>query len=172
MGTQQPQALGAPAAIKSEPMHGGYVSNAPSTEILSNLPLQMLLFFNLYVMLPLWLLATILSAVSTDDRPTTVVALIPIFALLELTRIYLGYAGNLLEKVPELAGFILATTFPQLPIAAFFAATGMGLAATVASVVYLMAFLIPEAVAAVVAAKGLVRAQSARFFLEAEGGGQ
>ncbi|KAJ3181271.1 Transmembrane protein 17 [Geranomyces variabilis] len=132
----------------------------------------MLLFFNVYFMLPIWLLAAILSAVFADGPQPTGLALIPIFAVLELTRIYLGYAGNLLEKVPELAGFILATTFPQLPIAAFFAATGLGLAATVASVVYLMAFLIPEAVAGVLAAKGLVRAQSARFFLKAEGEGQ
>lgn len=37
-------------------------------------------------------------------------------ALVEVARLYLGYAGNLQEKVPELAGFWILTLVLQLPL--------------------------------------------------------
>ena len=36
--------------------------------------------------------------------------------IIEITRLYLGYLGNLTEKVPELAGFWLLTVLLQLPM--------------------------------------------------------
>ena len=39
--------------------------------------------------------------------------------IIEITRLYLGYLGNLGEKVPELAGFWLLTVLLQLPMQGF-----------------------------------------------------
>ena len=39
--------------------------------------------------------------------------------IIELVRLYLGYLGNLTEKVPELAGFWLLTILLQLPLQGF-----------------------------------------------------
>uniref|UniRef100_A0A8C2GMD4 Uncharacterized protein n=1 Tax=Cyprinus carpio TaxID=7962 RepID=A0A8C2GMD4_CYPCA len=47
----------------------------------------------------------------------TEMVLINIF---EVLRVYLGYVGNLKEKVPELAGFWLISFLFQLPILLFF----------------------------------------------------
>ena len=46
---------------------------------------------------------------------TVIVAVI----IIELVRLYLGYLGNLTEKVPELAGFWLLTILLQLPLQGF-----------------------------------------------------
>ena len=39
--------------------------------------------------------------------------------IIEVVRLYLGYLGNLTEKVPELAGFWLLTILLQLPLQGF-----------------------------------------------------
>ena len=41
------------------------------------------------------------------------------FSSIEVTRLYLGYLGNLTEKVPELAGFWLLTVLLQFPMQGF-----------------------------------------------------
>jgi len=46
---------------------------------------------------------------------TTLSGLI-VWIITEIGRIYLGFAGNLLEQVPHLAGFFFLSVFPQLPI--------------------------------------------------------
>ncbi|XP_070992271.1 transmembrane protein 17A isoform X2 [Oncorhynchus clarkii lewisi] len=43
-----------------------------------------------------------------------------LLTICEITRLYLGYIGNLKEKVPELAGFWLISFLFQLPILLFF----------------------------------------------------
>lgn len=44
---------------------------------------------------------------------TFVPIIISLWSLIEISRIYLGYAGNLREQVPHLFGFIFLTIFPQ-----------------------------------------------------------
>ena len=39
--------------------------------------------------------------------------MLAVWALVEMPRIYLGYAGNLREQVPHLFGFLFMTVFPQ-----------------------------------------------------------
>ena len=39
--------------------------------------------------------------------------IISLWSLIEIARIYLGYAGNLREQVPHLFGFLFLTIFPQ-----------------------------------------------------------
>nr|XP_030123113.1 transmembrane protein 17 isoform X1 [Taeniopygia guttata] len=93
-------------------------------EILSSLPLQMSLYFNVYFF-PLWWLITVAILYMkypalSDYYKFILVTIMILVSLTELIRLYLGYVGNLLEKVPELAGFWLLTLLPQLPVVAAF----------------------------------------------------
>ncbi|KFV87475.1 Transmembrane protein 17, partial [Struthio camelus australis] len=92
-------------------------------EIISSLPLQMSLYFNVYFF-PLWWLSTVVMLqlkypVLSDYYKFIVVTVIILASLIEVIRLYLGYMGNLQEKVPELAGFWLLSLLLQLPIILF-----------------------------------------------------
>ncbi|NWS15522.1 TMM17 protein, partial [Pachyramphus minor] len=92
-------------------------------EILSSLPLQMSLYFNVYFF-PFWWLSTVvilyLKYPDLSDYYKFILVTIMILAsLIEVIRLYLGYMGNLQEKVPELAGFWLLSLLLQLPIILF-----------------------------------------------------
>ncbi|NWW81354.1 TMM17 protein, partial [Climacteris rufus] len=92
-------------------------------EILSSLPLQMSLYFNVYFF-PFWWLLTVAILymkypLLSDYYKFILVTITILVSLTELIRLYLGYVGNLLEKVPELAGFWLLTLLPQLPVILF-----------------------------------------------------
>lgn len=39
--------------------------------------------------------------------------IVSFWSVIEICRIYIGYAGNLRERVPQLAGFFFLTIFPQ-----------------------------------------------------------
>ncbi|NXF88336.1 TMM17 protein, partial [Eubucco bourcierii] len=47
------------------------------------------------------------------------VTIVVLGSLIEVIRLYLGYMGNLQEKVPELAGFWLLSLLLQLPLILF-----------------------------------------------------
>ncbi|PIO26095.1 hypothetical protein AB205_0204430 [Aquarana catesbeiana] len=47
------------------------------------------------------------------------VTAVTIITVIEILRLYLGYIGNLHEKVPELAGFLLLTFLIQMPLFLF-----------------------------------------------------
>ena len=81
------------------------------------------LYFNV-IYFPFWLSVTImvmtikyhlLNYLYKFVLVTVIVAVI----IIELVRLYLGYLGNLTEKVPELAGFWLLTILLQLPLQGF-----------------------------------------------------
>lgn len=89
-------------------------------EIMSNLPLQMSLFFNVWFS-PFWYTTCIVMLVAKYAKLDSVYKFITIvvyvaMAIVEILRLYLGYAGNLQEKVPELAGFWILTLVLQLPL--------------------------------------------------------
>ncbi|XP_025936580.1 transmembrane protein 17 [Apteryx rowi] len=97
--------------------------NSADNEIISSLPLQMSLYFNVYFF-PLWWLSTVVMLqlkypVLSDYYKFIVVTVIILASLIEVIRLYLGYMGNLQEKVPELAGFWLLSLLLQLPIILF-----------------------------------------------------
>ncbi|KAI6215801.1 hypothetical protein M3Y94_00427700 [Aphelenchoides besseyi] len=92
--------------------------------ILSSLPLQMCLHFHLYL-LPFILVSQISCFALKYDylHPINQVVLIAfhlIFVSVELCRPYLGYYGNLCEKIPALSGFCTLSLILQLPITLFF----------------------------------------------------
>ncbi|XP_071093451.1 transmembrane protein 17-like [Haliotis cracherodii] len=92
----------------------------PGNEYVTNLPLQMALFFNACYS-PLWMIT---SAVVIEAKfaylnmlyQIIVTAVFIAYSIIEIVRLYLGYVGNLMERVPELAGFWLLTVLLQLPL--------------------------------------------------------
>ncbi|XP_023027213.2 transmembrane protein 17 isoform X1 [Leptinotarsa decemlineata] len=97
----------------------GY-QNMTETEVLSNLPLQMALYFNV-VFAPVWVIITILllernyQSYEELNKYVTVTIIATIF-FVEILRLFLGYEGNLKDKIPELAGFWMLSLLLQLPM--------------------------------------------------------
>lgn len=91
-----------------------------SEQVISSLPLQMCLYFNVNYS-PFWLLTRIGCLFAkfptlSQLHSIVLVAVLAIMIPVEAARLYLGYVGNLTEKVPELAGFWMLTLFLQFPL--------------------------------------------------------
>uniref|UniRef100_A0A3B5L4Q6 Transmembrane protein 17 n=1 Tax=Xiphophorus couchianus TaxID=32473 RepID=A0A3B5L4Q6_9TELE len=91
--------------------------------VLSSLQLQMSLYFNMWFFPCWWISETVMLHLKYPALPEyykfILVTILLLMTLIEAIRLYLGYAGNLQEKVPELAGFWLLTTLLQLPLILF-----------------------------------------------------
>ncbi|NWU60971.1 TMM17 protein, partial [Pterocles burchelli] len=105
--------------------HAGpqYPGDSPDDERVSSLPLQMSLYFNVYFF-PCWWLSTVVMLhlkypILSDYYKFILVTIMILTSLIEVIRLYLGYMGNLQEKVPELAGFWLLSLLLQLPMILF-----------------------------------------------------
>ncbi|RKO84027.1 hypothetical protein BDK51DRAFT_12265, partial [Blyttiomyces helicus] len=91
--------------------------------------------------------------------------------MFEPMRLWLGYSGNLRERVPELSAFFLFTLFPQFVTCVYlafgqpFTAHGFATDLEVAVNIAYLLMLGPELVLGWRAAKNVVDAQAARFFL-------
>ncbi|KAL4223006.1 Transmembrane protein 17 [Mactra antiquata] len=89
-------------------------------DYVTNLPLQMAVYFNIYFC-PFWILVTIVGFELKYDHISvlykiTLMAVYITYTIIEVIRLYIGYIGNLMERVPELAGFWLLTLLIQLPL--------------------------------------------------------
>ncbi|CAL8098773.1 unnamed protein product [Calicophoron daubneyi] len=92
-------------------------------EYVSNLPLQMVLYFNAFYA-PFWLIGALLALTIEIHRLDAIyqvinTAIVCLYAVVEGPRIYLGFSGNLMESVPELVGSWLLTVLIQLPAICF-----------------------------------------------------
>ncbi|XP_003787994.1 transmembrane protein 17 [Otolemur garnettii] len=102
---------------------GPEYNEGPDNEMVSSLALQMSLYFNTYFF-PLWWVSCLMMlqmkySVLPDYYKFIVITIIILITLIEAIRLYLGYMGNLQEKVPELAGFWLLSLLLQLPLILF-----------------------------------------------------
>ncbi|XP_069089151.1 transmembrane protein 17 isoform X1 [Pleurodeles waltl] len=93
------------------------------TDVVSSLPLQMSLYFNAFYF-PFWWLCDVVIlqlkySILPDYYKFILVTVLILVSLIEAIRLYLGYTGNLQEKVPELAGFWLLSLLLQLPLVLF-----------------------------------------------------
>ncbi|KAJ9590649.1 hypothetical protein L9F63_016320, partial [Diploptera punctata] len=83
----------------------------------------MALYFNVFFF-PIWLITILLmlhlkyECLSHIYRFIVVAVLIAIFGI-EIIRLYMGYLGNLTEKIPELAGFWMLSLLLQFPLQLF-----------------------------------------------------
>ncbi|KAK0054138.1 transmembrane protein 17B [Biomphalaria pfeifferi] len=89
-------------------------------EYVTNLPLQMLLYFNCFYF-PFWFIGSLvildLKWQPLDELYRIVlVAIYIVYFIIEIVRLYLGYLGNLMERVPELAGSWLLTLLLTTPL--------------------------------------------------------
>ncbi|XP_037536153.1 transmembrane protein 17A [Nematolebias whitei] len=93
-------------------------------ELVSHLPLQMLLYFNVFYFPCWWFSAVFMLEVKYYYLPGYYQALLitglVLITIIEVIRLHLGYIGNLKEKVPELAAFWLLSFMFQLPVLLFF----------------------------------------------------
>jgi len=148
------------------------------TRCMSSLPLQMSLFYNVCYF-PLWLFATGFTVALKFHRVELIyqvllTTILIAFSSLEIGRLYLGFLGNLTEKVPELSGFWLLTLI-QLPVLSFYSFYHhfLSLPFERALNIVLLVFLAVEILFGYAANKALVKHQLHKFhllqFTEGEG---
>ncbi|KAI9336827.1 hypothetical protein DFJ73DRAFT_629103 [Zopfochytrium polystomum] len=93
------------------------------------------------------------------------------FVVVEPLRIWLGFSGNLSEKVPDLAGSFLFTCFPQLFACFYFTSVqpklgqGFNTPFEVALNIVGIALLLPQLYFGYEAGRAIVKSQAASFFL-------
>lgn len=155
-----------------------------SPVVLASLPLQVALYYNVFYSFS-WFIVQVVTfalrlagtapssaagggAIAISDIFTCIA--IAFWALCEPFRLYLGFSGNLLERVPQATAFALLTAFPQLPlwlyfITVFSRASQPPYAFGVANNILTPFFLIPELVMALMSIRKLVRSQAANFYL-------
>uniref|UniRef100_A0A8C3E174 Uncharacterized protein n=1 Tax=Corvus moneduloides TaxID=1196302 RepID=A0A8C3E174_CORMO len=142
-----------------------------SGTVLSSLPLQVMLYFNVYYF-PVWCLAEgIMLHLKYHLLPwhyqLLLVTAFLILSLAEGSRLYLGYLGNLQEKVPELAAFLLLSFLIQLPLLLFLLTDSqvIHLPLEVPMHSLFLAFLLIEIVAAFLALRTMTKQLAAQFYL-------
>ncbi|UJR33701.1 hypothetical protein I4U23_021130 [Adineta vaga] len=139
----------------------------------SSLPLQMLLYFNV-CFFPCWLFSLIfvlpvLAVTSKNQHAILMVFAFGFKAIIECVRLYLGYTGNLAERMPELTAFCLLTIIFQLPLSIFLliypllAKPEVQLSLVFAVEIIYIAFLLFETIFGIMAVRVMVTAQSSRF---------
>ncbi|XP_027231811.1 transmembrane protein 17 [Penaeus vannamei] len=97
--------------------------NSYGNEVVSSLPLQMVLYFSA-LFFPFWLTSSMIMVTLKFQYVSNLyqfvlVAIYVAVPLIEVIRLYIGHIGNLEEKVPELAGSWLLTLLLQLPLLVF-----------------------------------------------------
>ncbi|KAL7867884.1 hypothetical protein SRHO_G00092680 [Serrasalmus rhombeus] len=140
-------------------------------EVVSNLPLQMSLFFNLWFF-PLWWISEVVMLhlkypALPDYYKFILITILILMTLIEAIRLYLGYAGNLQEKVPELAGFWLLSLLLQFPLTLFQLFNEAILIQPLERGVHIVLalFILAEALSGFVALRAMVRHTESRFHL-------
>merc|ERR1712050_120815 len=141
-------------------------------QVVSSLPLQVTLYLNA-MYFPCWLAVTVmvtsvkyqlLNYLYKFVLVTVLVAVI----IIEIVRLYLGYLGNLSEKVPELAGFWLLTILLQLPLQGFLLLNRDLILVPLeqAAGVVMMTMIIAELVTGFMALREITRHQASKFHLQ------
>ncbi|MCP9259173.1 hypothetical protein DINM_002138 [Dirofilaria immitis] len=92
-------------------------------KVLSSLPLQIALHYNV-CLVPFWAIGLIVGFVSkmhylSVTHVIILSTLLFITIVVEFIRLFLGYYGNLGEKISALSGFWVASVILQVPIATF-----------------------------------------------------
>ncbi|EFO28150.2 hypothetical protein LOAG_00330 [Loa loa] len=92
-------------------------------EVLSSLPLQIALHYNV-CLAPFWTIGLIVGLISkmhylSVTHLVVLLTLLFITVIVEFVRLFLGYYGNLGEKISALSGFWVTSIVLQVPIAAF-----------------------------------------------------
>eukprot|EP00794_Sanderia_malayensis_P014265 gene14265-15752_t len=142
------------------------------TNLASNLALQVILYFNAYYS-GFWFIICIVTFVAKYEKLDSVykfvlIVIYVIMAIIEIGRLYLGYTGNLQEKVPELAGFWLVTFILQLPLSCVLLLNETALIMPMerAANIILVLFIVFEIIQGYRAVKALTEHQVEKFHLK------
>lgn len=91
-------------------------------EITSSVPLQIVLHFHAHFSVAYFVVTSAIVAhklaIFTFESTLKSAVFVPIFVFglaAELPRFHFGFVGNLNERVPESAAFVLTTLFPAIP---------------------------------------------------------
>ncbi|XP_012264583.3 transmembrane protein 17B-like [Athalia rosae] len=140
-------------------------------QIQSSLPLQIALYFNVWIF-PVWFLTTLVFLDEKYDKLSDIYKVITVgvflvVIVLECVRLYLGYLGNLSEKIPELASFWLISTLAQFPLQMFLF-VDQGLLPAIGEHIInsmMIFFLIVEIVTGTIALRNSANHHARRFYL-------
>uniref|UniRef100_A0A1Q3FU83 Putative conserved plasma membrane protein n=1 Tax=Culex tarsalis TaxID=7177 RepID=A0A1Q3FU83_CULTA len=96
------------------------VSEYREERFFANVWVQLLLFINVYFGC-IWLASNTVTLYYEYFNLTTIHCVLSILSLtiaapIECLRLYLGYSGNLLDKIPDFAGFWILSVFIQTPL--------------------------------------------------------
>nr|XP_046250328.1 transmembrane protein 17B [Scatophagus argus] len=139
--------------------------------VLSSLHLQMSLYFNMWFFPLWWISETVMLhlkyAALPDYYKFILVTVLMLMTLIEAIRLFLGYAGNLQEKVPELAGFWLLTILLQFPLILFQLFNEAILVQPLERGVHIILaiFILTQALSGFVALREMVRHTQSQFHL-------
>ncbi|XP_076863441.1 transmembrane protein 17B [Brachyhypopomus gauderio] len=140
-------------------------------DVVSSLPLQMSLFFNMWFF-PFWWISEVVMLhlkypALQDYYKFILITILILMTLIEAIRLYLGYAGNLQEKVPELAGFWLLSLLLQFPLILFQLFNEAILIQPLERGVHIIlaSFILVEALSGFAALRAMVRHTESRFHL-------
>ncbi|KAE8635445.1 hypothetical protein XENTR_v10002619 [Xenopus tropicalis] len=141
-------------------------------DLLSSLPLQMMLYFNAFFF-PFWIISEIITMELKFGRLSgyyqiLLTTSLVILTLVESLRLYIGYVGNLHEKVPELAGFLILTLLIQLPLLLFLLTDNRNLLLPLdlaVHMIYLM-FINAEIVISFLVLKTMTRQFALEYYLQ------
>uniref|UniRef100_A0A8C6UMM4 Transmembrane protein 17 n=1 Tax=Neogobius melanostomus TaxID=47308 RepID=A0A8C6UMM4_9GOBI len=147
------------------------VSKKMNKRVLSSLNLQMSLYFNMWFF-PFWWICEIVMlnlkySALPDYYKFILVTILIVMTCIEAIRLFLGYAGNLQEKVPELAGFWLLSILLQLPLILFQLFNEAILIQPLERGVHIVLsiFILTQALAGFIALRDLVRHTESQFHL-------
>ncbi|XP_061578541.1 transmembrane protein 17B [Cololabis saira] len=139
--------------------------------ILSSLQLQMSLYFNMWFFPWWWISETAMLQLKYPALPDyykfILVTVLLLMTLIEVIRLYLGYSGNLQEKVPELAGFWLLSILLQFPLILFQLFNEAILIQPLERAVHIVLciFILTQALTGFVALRDMVRHTESQFHL-------
>ncbi|XP_038161424.1 transmembrane protein 17B [Cyprinodon tularosa] len=139
--------------------------------VLSSLPLQMSLYFNMWFFPWWWICEAVMLELKYPALPDyykfILVTILLLMTLIEAIRLYLGYVGNLQEKVPELAGFWLLTILLQFPLILFQLLNEAILIQPLERGVHIVLtiFILIQAVSGFSALRGMVRHTGSQFHI-------
>ena len=161
----------APITEPKKAIKKSFFEHRLGNEIVSDLSLQMCLFFNVCYF-PFWLIVDVIVAVDKYEHLNYLYKFILVTVLIaavfiEVTRLYLGYLGNLTEKVPELAGFWLLTVLLQFPLQCFLFLNSdlILLPLERAANAVMVALIVAELMTGFIALKKITRHQAKKFHL-------
>uniref|UniRef100_A0A3Q4BTI9 Transmembrane protein 17B n=1 Tax=Mola mola TaxID=94237 RepID=A0A3Q4BTI9_MOLML len=139
--------------------------------VLSSLHLQMSLYFNMWFFPLWWISESVMLHLKYPALPDyykfILVTVLILMTLIEAIRLFLGYAGNLQEKVPELAGFWLLSILLQLPLILFQLLNEAILIQPLERGVHIVLamFILTQALSGFVALRDMVRHTQSQFHL-------